>query len=161
MVISGCGGFGFLVAARYRREVRTVRILQQIVEYMICELQYSLTELPDLFNQIAKQYSGVVTRLFRDLRRELDWQQCPDIPGCMYAAIRKNSDLPPSARRILRQMGRSLGQFDLPGQIRELEALLDTCKREADLLESRGTQQLKTYQTLGLCTGAALAILLL
>lgn len=161
MVISGCGGFGFLMAARYRREIKTMRNLQQIVEYMICELQYSLTGLPDMFHQIAQRYSGVLTRLFRDLRREMEWQQYPDICDCMYAAIRKNPDLPPSACRVLRQMGRSLGQYDLPGQVRELEALLETCKREAGILESRDSQQLRTYQTLSLCAGVALAILLL
>lgn len=161
LVISGCGGCGFAMASRYRSEVQILLHLRRMIEYMGNELQYSLTPLPHLCRQVSEEAGGVLYRLFQDLSRELDWQLSPDVNSCMNAAVRKNPELPRSARRILLQMGRTLGSFDLPGQLKELESLRTSCDRELSILESNRDNRMRSYQTLGLCTGAALAILLI
>lgn len=158
-VILGCGGFGFGIAGNYRSRERLLRQLLNILENMEAELQYRLTPLPELSRRAAKESAGVLQDVFLNLARELDWQCEPDAAGCMRAALNHCHDLPPCLRRPLRQLGQTLGRFDLSGQIQGLKSVQDTCRRELSRLEHNREVRLRSYQTLGLCAGAALAIL--
>ena len=63
---------------------------------------------------------------------------------------------------LLQQMlllGKSIGRFDMDGQIKGLEAVRQDCRRRLDELSKDRDTRLRSYQTLGLCAGAALAIL--
>ena len=123
LVIVGCGGFGFAIAANYKREERLLRQLIRILQFMECELQYRLTPLPELCRQAGKEVSGILQNVFMDLSRELDWQVSPDACSCMSAAVRKSPDLPVSLRRLLLRLGHTLGRFDLPWQLQGLHAV--------------------------------------
>ena len=158
-VLVSCGGFGFSIAHGYRRREFLLRQLLTALEMMASELEYRLTPLPELSRKAAKDSSGVLRDVFLNLARELDWQSEPDAGSCMRAAIEKCPDLPACIRRPLRQLGQTLGRFDLPGQIQGLKAVQDACRREIERLENNKDARLRSYQTLGLCAGAALVIL--
>lgn len=159
LIIAGCGGFGFSIAAGCRREERLLRQLIQALQYMQWELQYKLTPLPELCRQTGKAASGVVRDIFLGLARELDWQASPDVSGCMSAALKRNRELPRNIRRLFIQLGHCLGRFDLQGQLSGLEAVRSACEGELAALNKNRDVRLRSYQTLGLCAGAALAIL--
>ena len=53
----------------------------------------------------------------------------------------------------------SMGRFDVKGQIQGLEAVRSYCRGELENMAVNREARLRSYQTLGLCTGAALAIL--
>lgn len=161
MVMISCGGCGFAMAARYIKEVRTVRNLGRIAEYMITELQYSLMPLPDLCQRVSEECSGGLKRIFSDLSRELETQVLPDAASCMRKILDHNPELPRDTRHLLLRMGRTLGGFDLPGQISELRSLQAACEIILQNLESNREIRIRNYRTLGLCTGAALVILFL
>lgn len=159
LVIVGCGGFGFSIASGCRREERLLRQLIQALQYMEWELQYRLTPLPELCRQAGKEASGLLRDIFLTLARELDWQASPDVSSCMSAALKRNRDLPRNLKKIFFQLGRSLGRFDLQGQLQGLEAVRTACEGELAALNKNRDVRLRSYQTLGLCAGAALAIL--
>lgn len=161
LVIGGCGGFGFLLAASHKRTEQCLRRLIGALDYMECELQYHLTPLPALCRQAAAESSGVIRELFCALAQELEDQVSPDVKSCMYAAIRKLPELPPQAAEALRELGASLGRFDLQGQLQGLEGVRGACRRSLEELSHNREVRLRSYQTLGLCAGAALAILFL
>lgn len=158
-IVVSCGGFGLGIAAGYRRRERLLRQLLCVLETIESELQYHLTPLPELSRKAAADAGGVLRDVFLNLARELEWQLQPDAGSCMRAALEKSHDLPPSLRRPLSQLGQTLGRFDLDGQIRGLKSVQDTCRRELSRLEKNRDVRLRSYQTLGLCAGAALAIL--
>lgn len=159
LVIAGCGGFGFALAANHRREERTLRQLVNVLDFMECELQYHLTPLPELCRQAGRESSGVIRGVMLALARELEDQISPDVASCMLAALSKTGEIPKLTYRCLRALGRSLGRFDLTGQLRGLEAVRATCRKELEDLAKNRDVRLRSYQTLGLCAGAALAIL--
>lgn len=159
LVIAGCGGAGFSIASVCRREERFLRTLLRIIEYMECALPYSMTPLPELCRQAGKEAGGTVGDIFLNLARELDWQVLPDAYSCMLEAIRKSHDLPPKVKKLLLQLGRTLGQFDLPGQLKELGTVRTACESELESITNNQGNRLRSYQTLGLCAGAALVIL--
>jgi hypothetical protein len=78
----------------------------------------------------------------------------------MDQALSTAGELPSRTRDNLLLLGRSMGRFDLPGQLSALESVRSSCRRDlAQFTDSRDTR-LRNYKTLGLCAGASLVILL-
>ena len=102
---------------------------------------------------------GSVRDVLNKLARELESQIAPDVSSCMRAAIEDYQDFPKRFRRLMLQLGRTLGRFDLAGQIQGLQAVQASCMQEQKALEQNREMRLRSYRTLGLCAGAALAIL--
>jgi len=161
LIIAGCGGCGLSVAASGRRETRMLQELLRTIRFMENELQYKMTDLPELCRQAGSTSSGAVQEIFFNLARELDWQTKPDAPSCMSEAIEKSRPLPKSVRMLLLQLGTTLGRFDLSGQLKELAHIRLSCEDALVIRTSQQEVRLRNYRTLGFCTGAALAILLL
>lgn len=158
-IIIGCGSVGFRIAANQRKEERTLEMLKALISYMQCELQYRLTPLPELCRKTAAEASGNLRRLFLLLAQELDDQIAPNAESCMQVAISKCNDLPEKSQICLQSLGKTLGRFDLDGQVRGLDAVTSDCKRQIDALQHNKEERLRSYQTLGLCAGAGLVIL--
>ncbi len=161
LVIAGCGGFGFSLAATQLREERSLRELIRALEIMECELAYRLTPLPELCRLVCRQIGGSLGAVFEGLTNHLETQLAPDVDQCMRRVLEQTDKLPSETRRLLRRMGSSLGQYDASGQLQNLEAIHSEC---TTILEKRLDHQdlrLRSYRTLGLCAGAALAILLI
>lgn len=161
LIIAGCGGVGFSMAASHRREEKALRQLIRALDYMGCELQYRLTPLPELCRCAASECEGAVSQVFCNLAIELESQIAPDAASCMNAAASKTAGLPQRTKKNLLALGSSLGQFDLQGQLTGLEATRKQCRRELEELSKDRDIRLRSYQTLGLCAGSALAILFL
>lgn len=159
MIIFGCGGFGFSLAAMQLREERNLRQLIAALDYMECELQYRLTPLPELCRQAGADTRGCIREIFLRLAEELEAQVAPDVASCMNAALARVRDLPTHTREALQLMGQTLGRFDLPGQLKGLETVRGACRRRLEELTTNKEPRLRSYQTLGICAGAALAIL--
>ena len=160
LVIAGCGGVGFTMAASYKREERCLRALVRALDYMTCELQFRLPALPELCRAAGKECGGPAGQALMALSSELESQISPDTDSCMYAALSKMDNLPGSTLEALSLLGKSLGRFDLNGQLQGIEQVRAHCRRELASLENGRDQRIRGYQTLGVCAGAALAILL-
>ena len=161
LVIGACGGFGFSMAHEALREERQLRRLIGIMNFMECEIQYHLTSLPALCRMSAGQVSGPLRDVFLKLAAELESCVSPDVEGCLRSVLNRDNKLSGKMRRLLTQMGKSLGKFDLPGQLKGIEASRNACKRELRDMEHNRDMRLRSYRTLGLCAGAALAVLLM
>lgn len=157
-VVAGCGGIGFRIAANHRREEANLRQLLGILDYMECELQYRLTPMPELCGQVVRVFPGVLGNVFSELCTEMDAQVLPDLDTCMSVAV-KAKKLTPLTQEELLLLGKSIGRFDLEGQLKGLDAVRQDCKRQLESLSCNRETRIRSYQTLGLCAGAALAIL--
>lgn len=161
LIIGGCGGFGICLGATALREARELEGLLRALDWMENQLQYRLTQLPELCRGAGKEAGGTVGRVFGALAWELDRQTAPEPAGCMQAALGKCPGLSPQLRRAMACLGRDLGRFDLPGQLRGLDRARDRARKMLESLQRNRVSRLREYRTLGLCAGAALAILLL
>ena len=161
LVVCGCGGCGFAMAAAQRREEDCLRQLQRGLEYMSCELEFWQTPLPQLCRNTAQAIGGPVKLVFERLAQELDAQVAPDAGCCMKAAAAAFPGLAPRVRAALEQLGATLGQFDLSGQQKGMATVSQLCQEGIEELSRDRSSRLRSYQTLGLCAGAALAILFL
>jgi len=160
LVIAACGSVGFKIAANYRQEERSLRQLISILDYMEWELHYRLTALPELCRQASRVFDGLPAVAFLKLAQEMESQIAPNMECCMSAVLEKLSNIPPITKNKMELLGKSIGRFDLEGQLKGLKAVRQDCRRELDALSTNRESRLRSYQTLGLCAGAALAILL-
>ena len=159
LVVTGCGGIGFRIAANHRLEEKNLRQLIGILDYMECELQYRLTPLPELCRQASKEFSGLLGKVFWELSVEMEAQVSPDLDTCMSVVVSRSAKLSLSTQEALLLLGKSVGRFDIEGQLKGLEAVRQDCRRQLEALSYNRDTRLRSYQTLGLCAGAALAIL--
>lgn len=161
LIVASCSGCGFAIAAGKRREEKLLCQLIRILQYMERELQYRLTPLPELCRMAAGEAQGILNTVFMNLYRELNWQRQPDAGSCMYAAIQRSSEIPSKVRRLLVQLGHTLGRFDLPGQLQGIQSIQKRCEDTLRNIQKNRDEQLRSYQTLGICAGVALAIILI
>ena len=159
LIVAGCGGFGFTLTVSYKREEAALRQLVAALDYMQCELQYRLTALPDLCREVGNMGRSPVNCFFSNLAEELDCRIAPDMDSCFRLAMQKTGYIPGKAVEALQMLGTSLGRFDVEGQIQELEAVRTFSRAELQKMAHNRDNRLRSYQTLGLCAGAALAIL--
>lgn len=159
LILLCCGWFGYSMAAGYKKEEHTLRQLSSVLDYMECELQYRLTPLPELCGQVSALSRGVISKVFRLLQQELEDQVAPDASACMKAILLKSDGIPSLSRDILDSFGQTLGRFDLAGQLEGLREAHRSCIVKLDDLRQGRESRLRSYQTIGICAGAALVVL--
>ena len=99
--------------------------------------------------------------MFLAMASELEQQILPNAAYCMDAAIWKIQALPTKTVLAARELGCALGCFGLEEQLRGIESVINMCQRACKELEENRPQRHRSYQTLGLCAGAALVILMI
>lgn len=159
LIIFACGGCGFMLAAHYTYKIRMLHDLSYTLEFMICELQYRVTPLPQLCRAAGEQSGGKIGKLLLAFSNELEAQISPNAALCMATVLERSTDLDIMTVSFFTELGNHLGRFDLPGQIRGLEKCMEDCKGKLERLNKDKDSRLRSYQTLGLCAGAAIAIL--
>ncbi len=157
-VIVACGSMGFAKAAGCRREERLLQKLILTLEYMQSELEFRMLSLPELCRTAASFAGGLLGTVMLDLAAELDKQLFPDAESCMRAVLAQNP-MPGILKKNLRLLGKSLGRFHFSGQLTGFHSVKELCRRDLDRLCTKHAQQLRSYQTLGICAGVALVIL--
>ena len=159
LIVAGCGGVGFKLAAEFIREERFLKQLISVLDYMECELQYRMTPLPELCRKASELCTGMLSGILLTLTEELEAQISPDAEQCMRAALFKHENTSPESSLLLERFGRTLGRFDLKGQVKGIVDIREECEKYLTKLENHKDLRLRSYRTLALCAGAALVIL--
>jgi len=160
VIVGGCGTFGFWMAALCKKEESILRELLRLLDYMECELQFRLSPLPELFRLAAAETNTILRQTFLHIAQELESQISPDVACCVQAALSQTKPLPQSVNDRLLLLGRTSGRFELNGQLAAFHAVREECREALAQITRNKDERLRCYQTLGLCAGAALAILL-
>ncbi len=158
LLMAGCWGFGWSISANHRAEVRMLRWILGAIQEMEWELRYRLTTVPELCRLAAQATGGAVREIFLELGETLDSCTVSEVSGCMNGLLTRHT-LPRRVNVCLKELGASLGRFDLESQLLGLQALSHRCRELLGETEENASERMRTYQTLALCAGAALVIL--
>lgn len=161
LILCGCGGCGFSMAAEFRAAEQSLRQLQNALEIMQCEIQFRLTSMPELCRILSKACTGPVRSFFEDLGEELLLPDAGELHICAGAAVSRVSGLPEMCKKIILELCATLGRYDTEGQLRAIVAAKDECLRCLEEIRAGQAGRIRSYKALGLCGGAALAILLM
>ncbi len=160
IIILACGSVGFRIKLAHTKEIYSMKMLIASLDYMECELQFRMLPLPELCKLTANECEGSLQRFYFLLAEELEQQVSPDVKQCIQVVFSKINNLPNSTAEAIKQMGKSIGRFDLAGQLRGLESVRGECRIKLGKLMANSEPRMRSYQTLGLCAGAAIVILL-
>ena len=161
LIILGCGGFGFIVLRYKKYEILALENFILATEYMICELRYRMTPLPNLCHATAAVTKGIVRRIFISLGKVLELQSSASVSDCIDTVLKENPVNSDRISTLFLNLGMRLGVFDLDGQIDVLASLRDEGRRVLKSCRDGYEIQSRSCGTIALCAGAALAILLI
>lgn len=161
LIIASCSGFGVSLTIHHVRELQLLKTLSRILDDMLSELTYQLTPLPLLSEHAFQKAPAPLRNVFAGFQDQLERQILPDVGSCMERAVEDTAIPFEHVKKTLLALGYSLGRFDLPGQIRSLNAVQRLCRDEITALRNDSPDRLRSYRILGLCAGIALAIFLI
>ncbi len=161
LIFAACAGCGLIIAYHHKKEISTLKKLIAALDFLECELQYRMSALPDLCRQTAAETDGVLRQVFLKLSNELEDQISPDVRRCMQSVLVKTKEIPSASLECLRLLGDCLGRFDLQGQLKGLQTVRQECREKLRKLCCNADVRMRSYQTLALCAGAAIIILLI
>ena len=160
-MIVGSGIIGRLLIFSKRKEIKTTQELILLLDNLACELQYRITPLPELCNIVCNQARGSLKELFTYFAEELNNQIMPNAQICMDTAIKRTDNLPDLTKSCVELLGQVLGHYELEGQLKGIQSVREECIRAVNIFSEDVAPRLRCYQSLSLCAGAALAILLM
>lgn len=160
LIMIGCGGFGLTICMSYKREEEMLRQLIHAFNLFQCELEFRMTPLPDLCLLAGTECKGTIGTYFQTLAFELNKLEAVNVSNCIVSTKETLGIISERVDKALDILAMTLGQFDLQGQLQGLETARNYCNLELEQMSQNRETRLRSYQTLGLCGGAAIVILL-
>lgn len=164
LVVLGTSIVGFGFAAGVRRQARQLAALIASLDYLKSEITYRRTPLSQLFPLLAAcAEESAVAEFWRACEKELRKSRTTGVQAAFRAALgsARGLALPVTAVQTLMTLGASLGQFNLEGQARALALARERLAWSLQKLEQGRAARCRSYATIGVCAGMAVAVILL
>ena len=163
LILTASGAVGAGLAGTVRRQQAQTLALIDALLRIRHELQFRLTPLPEIFAALGGSGNREIAEFFSRLASMLSSAQtCTVVYACRQAlAQTRGLSLSAAARGILLSLFDSLGKYDLEGSAQALDLALSRLREEARALQTGATVRCRTYLTLGVCTGLAVAVILI
>ena len=160
LTVLSCGILGFQISATYIYEVSLFRKLIRVLGLMENMLLYQCTPLPELCRFAANESSGKLRQLCEKFASSLDMQISPNVSECMENVLSDTEGLSKKFAGIVKDLGMTLGKFDVDGQVNGIRSVRNNCESILKELETDQSMRIRSIKTIGICAGAAIAILL-
>ena len=160
LVVMGASGAGISMAWSVKRATFLIQQLLQALDQMKTEIEYRKTPLPELTRLLSLNACGAVASFFGAVSDDLHLRQETSV----YAIVKKNlatsSAFSPAVRNVLLNLGTGLGKYDVAGQLRAIDLALDRLRSLLQQAQTEQAARMRSYCTLGICAGLAIAIML-
>ncbi len=162
-IVLSAGSVGFRIAGSLRRRCNMLRQLLTAFGVLKNEIAFCGTPLPQAFALMAVTVQDGPERVFSAIARQMEHRRWLTPHSAMEQALRDESELgqDEEVARLLLDLAAGLGKYDRDSQLQtldrvtgELQSLLQTAEQERSIRS-------RTYKTLGICAGLAVAILLI
>lgn len=162
LILCGSAGFGFRAARQLKRTISQLQMLDTAMHLMDCELSFVSPPLPRLLRTVSKDTQGPVSQLFSNYAKVISDPQTKDTEAAMRKAMEmtKHLSLPPGTVFSLLEFSQTLGRYDLNGQLSAIASVRRRLSPQLDRLKEEQKDRCRTYQTLGICAGLAVVILI-
>ena len=163
-VVTAASVMGFGFAGSVRQQTRQLAAMIDALTFLKSEILYRRTPLPEAFPLVAAAAQEQGTRaFFRCCGREMRTDRTMSAMQVFRVALGKTAELrlPLASQQTLLTLGASLGEFDLDGQSRAVELALARLGSQLHRLEQGSGARRRSYATIGVCAGLAVAVILL
>lgn len=162
-VIISAGSVGIRLAYAVRQRCTMIGQLIIALQLMKSELATHGTPLPETFGMIAAATSGSVAAYFSSAAKNMNskhWLSPMDGLGMAENQLKELQPEDPVGQ-ILHDLSSGLGKFNLENHLESIESALVRLNLIYHNAEQEKIARCRTYKTLGLCAGIALAIILI
>ena len=159
MIVLAGAWSGASPVLRLRRRQRVLESLVAAMVLLRAELCSSLTPLPALFEKLAERTEGAVSDFFRRMARDMQSEPLASPLQLMRRHLPVLGQ-EPRENAVMLELGNALGCYDLESQLRMVDAAQTRLEQAAAYCNKRILGEGRSWGTLGICTGLALAIVL-
>ena len=154
---------GFGCASAVRTQCAQLAALIAAMDYMKSEMSARLTPLPVLFSTLGASRQKDAARFFEAAGRALATPPGCTIPVSFRRGFQSAPGLRPGqdAVQALYTLSMGLGQFELEAQLRAVETCRERLAAALLSLQAQKRARCRSYETIGICAGLALAVILL
>jgi len=159
LVVSGCGAFALIIAISHKRDADMLKQIIQTLEYAKLDLQYRMESLPQVFKKLSSREIGLLSKIYFQFSMELNNRKLNNPQQCMLTVLKKFKNIPRKSVKVLELLGYCLGTLGIEGQEKTLQSVITQAELILEEHMSEYKEKIRSYQTLALSAGAALAIL--
>ncbi|MCQ2420751.1 MAG: stage III sporulation protein AB [Clostridia bacterium] len=161
LLCSGAVGFGF--ARDIHAQIQQLTALITALENLKGEIESRRTPLPAALMMLAGSENPQIGSFFKLCAENLSVENC----SSPYLSIRYALDscrglmLSRQTRLTLLSFGMSLGKIDAQSQLSAASLAASRLEQELNTLRQAAPARAKSYRVIGVCTGLALAVVLI
>ena len=159
MIVLGAGSFGIAKTMQFYRQQRQLRSFLNMLEILKCELNYTLFPLPKLCRITAERSDRLCADFLNEYASQLERGTSRSV-AAREALAKSRGNLPLDAEMAILELFSTLGRYDLDGEESLLRLTQHRLKTALERGETEKRPMAKGYALLGVCTGVAIAILL-
>lgn len=162
MILCASSAVGIRMAGEVRKSLKLYQSLIAGLRQMESEIAYRSLPLGELLASQSEQFPPPLKEVFADASRRIGLS--PGVPFGIHMrrAVQTVSDRLPSAMaEILCDLSDQMGREDPAAQTAALEAAADRANRELEEIRRGKKERCRNYETIGVCAGLALAVILI
>ncbi len=162
LVVTGSGGWGYLIARQLRRRPVELRAAAQAVELLRSEIEYGGTPLPEALEHVGRRTGGPVRRLCLETSATLSgpdgssaseaWHRA--LIGAAVVAAWSEPDV-----ATLAQLGDALGATGTADQVRHIELCLARLRVAEEEASAVAATHARMWMYLGVLAGLGMVVL--
>jgi stage III sporulation protein AB len=164
IVVLSCSFIGFVLSQDLKKRPGQLRELQGLLQMFENQITYLSDIIVEAFERISRAGRCEMCVFFSRTAEILKKDGSCGAPGAWERAVReciRATSLSKEDEEILHAFGRSLGNTDLEGQVKNIRLTLSQLKAQEEKAEENRDRNERMYKSLGLLGGAAIVILLL
>lgn len=158
-IVLSAGSVGFGMACSVKKKIGILRQMVRALQLLRNEIAFCGTPLPQAFALMAASCEGLLGQQFEAIAKTMDKHPWMTAAEAMRQSKSVIQDL--TVESLLNELTEGLGKYDLEAQ---LQAISFAKNRTDTLLlqaEQEQNSKSKLYETLGICAGLSIAILLI
>lgn len=158
LIVVSAGSVGFRMAISLKQQTREYTQLLQSLQLMRNEIAFCGTPLPQTFAVLAASCQGRTGQFYEAVAKTMDkYPWMTPVEAVQQQQKLLHGGFPVT---VFSELAVGLGKYDLDSQLQAIAAAKDRVKLVLEQLEQERRGKTKLYETLGICAGLSLAILL-
>ena len=158
-IIFAVSSVGFTMSASIKKEKSLLMQMQRALQILRNEIAFCGTPLPQTFALMAASCSGNLERVFSDTAKLMDRHRWMSPAAAMEQTLSGRQET--ALSDVLRELAAGLGNYDLQAQITSIRMADERIAALLQQTEQEVRAKGKIYETLGICGGLSVAILLI
>ena len=150
LIFGGTSFIGILVSKRYENRLRELEKLKSAIHMLEVKIKFTYDTIPKIFREIEVKVDGNIGRIFglaqekmNNFSLERSWNEAIEDSNCFLLSKDKE---------ILKDLGKTLGQTDVEGQLNQINLIydfLDVQIKDAVLEKQKNEKLYKTLRNGG------------